>query len=117
MAEHAVYNQVRADVINRLKSNVQQRIATSDDFSKELQRIERYKEQKARDYVSLNEEEFFARRKELSAEKEDEERLKEIEDNDEMVMDLEDFYDREIMNITLDYVGMLSNVSAVASGR
>ena len=117
MAEHLIYDQVRGDILNRLRANVKQRISDSEDFGKEIERIERYKEQKARDYVSLNEEEFFARRKELSAEKEDKEKFEEIEDNDEEVMDLEDFYDREIMNITMDYIGMLSNVSAVAAGR
>ena len=114
MAEHQLYNLVRPDLLNSLRTNVKQRIDSSEDFAKEIQRIERYKEQKARDYVSLNEEEFFARRKELNAEKEDEEKFKEIDSGDEKVMDLEDFYDREIMNITLDYVGMLNGVSVAA---
>lgn len=112
MAAHAMYNQVRPDIVSQLNARVKQRINTSEEFSKEQERIERYKEQKARDFVSLNEEKFFARRKELSAEKEDKKKLEEIDSGDDVVMDLDDFYDREIMNITLDYIGMLGRVSA-----
>ena len=81
---------------------------------KAQRRIDRYKEQKERDSVSLDEEKFFARRKELSAEKEDEKNFKEIDNGDDVVFDLEDYYDKEILNITLDYLQLLSGVSVAA---
>lgn len=109
LAAHTVYSQVRPEIVNQLRSSVSQRVESSEDFAKELRRIERYKEQKERDFVSLNEEKFFARRKELNAEKEDEEKFKKIDAGEDVVINLEDFYDREILNITLDYVNLLGN--------
>lgn len=116
LAPHTVYTQVRPDIIQQLKSRVGQRVAASEEFTKELKRIERYKEQKERDFVSLNEEKFFARRKELNAEKEDEEKYKKIDAGEEEVIDLEDFYDKEILDITVDYINLLNN-NSVAAGR
>ena len=112
-ARHAMYSQVRPELVTQLRDNLGARVEASEDFAKEIRRIERYKEQKERDYVSLNEEQFFARRKELNAEKEDEEKFKKIDNSEETVIDLEDFYDREILNISLDYVRLL-NTSKVA---
>jgi carboxyl-terminal processing protease len=111
LADHATYPYVRPDIVSQLNARLQTRIAQSEDFGKEMRRIERYKEQKERDYVSLNEEEFFARRKELNAEKEDKEKFEEIDNGDDVVIDLEDFYDKEIVAVTLDYVELLQNTS------
>ena len=116
LAAHAMYTQVGADMINQLKASTSDRVKSSEEFAKELRRIERYKEQKERDFVSLNEEKFFARRKELNAEKEDEDKFKKIDGGEEEVVNLEDFYDKEILNITLDYVNLLNN-NRVAIGR
>lgn len=117
IAPHTVYGWVKPDILAELKARSTKRIGGNEDYVKEMQRIERYKEQKERESVSLNEEEFFARRKELNAEKEDEETFKEIDSGDEKVIDVEDFYDQEILNITLDYVNLLSGVSVAGTSR
>lgn len=115
MAPHMMYqaDQVRNQIVDQLNIRMQKRIDTSEDFAKDLRQIARYKEQKERDSVSLNEEKFFARRKELNADKEDEENFKKIEGGEEDVIDLEDHYDQEILRITLDYLTLLSG-NAVA---
>ena len=102
--------------MNKLKAAFNGRIAKSEDFRKDLERIQKYKEQKERDSVSLNEEKFFARRKELSADKEDEENFKKVDDGNEVVIDLEDHYNQEILQVTLDYMQLLSgsDISATA---
>jgi len=113
LAPHDVYQSDgdRNRIIGELKTRTKKRIDASEDFAKDLSRIARYKELKERDSVSLNEEEFFARRKELNVDKEDEKTFKEIDNGDEVVFDMEDHYEQEVMKITLDYLGLLSNTA------
>ena len=56
------------------RSNAERR---RDDFAKLERRIEQYQRQKAKSFVTLNEEKFFAERAEFDADKEDEANLKE----------------------------------------
>ena len=74
-ARYTAYNMIDQKIIDSLASKSQTRIAESEEFAKQLRRIERYKEQKARKMVSLNEKEFFADRAEMDAEKEEEKQL------------------------------------------
>ena len=110
MAQHMIYqpSEQRERIIDELNVRMQKRVEGSEDFAKDLRQIERYKEQKERDSVSLNEDLFFARRKELNADKEDEETMKKFESGEEPVFDLEDHYDKEVFSITLDYLGLLT---------
>ena len=110
VARHMMYqaDAMRGQIIDELNVRMLKRVDASEDFAKDLRQIERYKEQKERDYVSLNEEEFLARRKELNADKEDEENLKKIDNGEDIVFDLEDHYDQELLRITLDYLSLLS---------
>ena len=114
-APHDMYqsDNDRNRIIGELNERTKKRISASEEFAKDLKRIERYKELKERDAVSLNEEEFFARRKELNVDKEDEKTFKEIDNNDDEVIDVDDHYDQEVLKITLDYLGLLSS-NAVA---
>jgi len=81
------------------------RVNSSDKFSKRVRRIEEYVRQKNMKTVSLNEEEFLARSRELRAEKEDEKTMEEqISGNKEIQRD---FYLDEVLQITADYMSML----------
>ena len=113
VASHTEYGLVTPEIVAQLNSRSKARLSASEDFIRELRRIERYREQKERHYVSLNEEQFFARRKELDVGKENEKNFKEIQNGNEVVFDLEDYYDREVFQVTLDYV-MLVNQFSVA---
>ena len=114
VAAHANYGKVTPDILAQLNSRSKARRDASEEFAKELRRIERYKEQKEREQVSLNEEEFFARRKELDADKEDENTLKKIDAGDEVIFDLENYYDKEVFQVTLDYLALLNQVPVAA---
>ena len=88
-----------------LRQKSLQRIDSSEDFAKRRKQIENYVSQKALKKVSLNEEEFMARRKELSAEKEDEKTIEALDKNE-----IErDFFMDEVLNITSDYVELLGS--------
>ena len=96
----------RQDITSALRTKSKERIDSSDEFQKEISKINKYIELKNEKSVSLNEAKFIARRKELNAEKEDEKTIekqmlpsKEIERN---------FYLDEVLRITADYVKMLN---------
>lgn len=100
---------VNEELIGKLKTGSAARREKSEDFAKLLKNIDRYKEQKERKTVSINEKEFFARRAELDADKEDEKQLEDPGNKpvDEVVK--RDFYFNEVMAITADYVKTLQS--------
>jgi carboxyl-terminal processing protease len=98
-----------ADMKKTLQQKTNSRIKDSDDFQKQIRRIAHYVEQKNLKRVSLNEEKFLARRKELNAEKEDEKTFEEqIESGKEIERN---FYLDEVLRITSDYVDLLNKRS------
>jgi carboxyl-terminal processing protease len=80
-----------------------ERIKRSEDFQRDLRDIARYKEQKDRKYVTLNEEEFLKEREELNADKEERERIEELVDPGGNGIE-RDYYLDEAIAITLDYL-------------
>ena len=85
------------------------RTSDLEDFQKLKRRIEQYVEQKNLKKVSLNEEVFLARRKELNADKEDEKTFeKQITPGTEIERT---FYLEEVLDITSDYVELLRKQS------
>ncbi|MEM7452831.1 MAG: carboxy terminal-processing peptidase [Planctomycetota bacterium] len=106
-ASHEEYSLVPSDVLSSVRQRSQSRVNESDDFAREMRRIEQYVEQKERTSVSLNEEEFMARRAELSAEQADEDAIEEQMDNDG---DIEmTYYLEEVLKITADYMDMIKD--------
>ena len=85
---------------------------TSDEQIKRLQElardIERYRSQKDRATLTLNEDKFLADRKDLNAEKEEEKQFEEQVNGTDEVVD-RDFYFDEVLAITVDYVNSLQN--------
>lgn len=105
-ARYPRYNMVAPEIIQAVESRSKARISESEDFAKLIENIERYKAQKEKKKVSLNEEEFFAERAELDAEKEEEKQLEEqIQPDDEVIK--RDFYFNEVLAITSDYFRLL----------
>ncbi len=104
------YNMVGADALNRMREHSTGRIKTTGDFSKELERIARYQRMKDEKTISLNEEKYRARRDaERDAEKEEEKHFEDQQGNKEREIFADDFYNKEIVNITLDYLAELAN--------
>lgn len=111
-APHDMFQLTSTEIKQKLNELSQQRVNASEDFAKRKRQIQNYVEQKALKKVSLNQEEFMARRKELSAEKED---RKTFEDQVNKKEIERDYYLDEVLKITDDYIEMLpENSSAYA---
>ena len=104
-ASFAAYDFSRPDITQSLQDKSTSRLSDSEEFQKEIEKIAKYVELKALKTVSLNEEKFLARRKELNSDKEDEEVIEK-----QMVPDNEierNFYLDEVLRITTDYMDLL----------
>ncbi|TWU67056.1 MULTISPECIES: carboxy terminal-processing peptidase [Crateriforma] len=103
---HDLYSLVPRSMVDQLRRNSQMRVQQNDEFTDLLRRIELYVRQKERDTLSINEEEFKARRKELEAAEEDDKLAEEMsEPSDKIYPD--SFYYDEVMNITYEYIQAL----------
>lgn len=102
------YRMVAPQMVQALSKQSEGRIGKSEEFAKLQRNIERYKAQKAKKRVPLNEAEFVAQRAELDADKEEE---KQLEDqavaSDEVVK--RDFYFNEVLAIAADYARLLEH--------
>ena len=93
---------VPTDLVNQLRKKSAKRVEEDEDFADLLRRVELYVNQKDQETVSLEEEAFLARRKELDSQKEEEEELEQqIED---AVIFRDNYYNTEVMNIVADYI-------------
>lgn len=97
-------------ICDRLRYLSQKRLASSEDFRKVLRKIDRYKEQKARKYVTLNEEKFLKERAELNAEKEEKDTIEGLNEPNQPPI-RRDYYLDEALAITVDYLTNLGQVA------
>jgi carboxyl-terminal processing protease len=100
---HDIYSMTPSDLVSRLRKNSAVRIEKDSEFVDMLRRIELYVRQKEQNTISLVEEEFIKRRREMDAEKEDEKKAMESQMNTEIVYH-DTFYNREVLNIAFEYV-------------
>jgi carboxyl-terminal processing protease len=107
-ARYMNYSMVSPKIVQSLASGSQARISESEKFAKLLRNIERYKAQKAKKKVTLDEEEFFAERAELDADKEEEKQLEEQNNSSDEVVK-RDFYFNEVLAIAADYARLLEH--------
>ncbi len=108
-ASFSAYDFSRPEITKMLQDKSASRMNESEDFQKEIKKIAKYVELKALKTVSLNEEEFLARRKELNSDKEDDKII-----DEQMVPDKEierTFYLDEVLRITTDYMNLLGGKS------
>ncbi|MEX2317358.1 MAG: carboxy terminal-processing peptidase [Pirellulales bacterium] len=113
---HDQYQMVSADLINTLKARSQGRVTDSEYFKRELRRIDRLKEQKARKTVSLNKEKFLAERKELNAEKDLEKDYDNMNDPGRPIFEKND-YGFEALDIAVDYLELLGGNKVATAAR
>jgi carboxyl-terminal processing protease len=90
-------------VCDRLRHLSEQRLSQSEKFQEVLKDIDRYKEQKARKSVTLNEEQFLKERAELNAEKEEQETLEALNGVEQTGIQ-RNYYLDEALAITADYL-------------
>jgi len=107
-ANFAAYNMVNPTVKARLVERSANRVKESKEFAKQVARINRYKIYKEEKTVPLHEEKYLARREaERDAEEEEEKQFEDQVGSDDEVF-ADDFYNREIVEITLDYLSELA---------
>jgi carboxyl-terminal processing protease len=109
------YDAVSPAIVTALREFSAQRVAQSPEFAKRLRHIQIYREQKAKKEVPLNEKKFLARREEFDAEKDEEETLEEQAHGTTEVFK-RDFYNNEVVAITLDYLRLLGKDKVVRAG-
>ena len=72
-----------------------------------MRRIKRYEEQKDKKTVTLNREKFLAERAEMNTDKEEEGIYDKLSDPNRPVFDMENDYNKEALDITVDYLQLL----------
>ena len=92
--EHDDFQMTGKKTIEKLRKLSVQRRAKSEDFNKLATNIGKYKEQRAREKVTLNEKEFFKQRESFDADKEDEKRALEQNKDASKIFPLT-FYNKE----------------------
>jgi len=109
-------NDVDRPTIDRLRALSRERCLTSSDFQKVTARALRYRENKNRETMPLNEEKFMAL---YNADKEGGDLENEIEDEmkDDRPVVKKDFYFDETMNVTYDFVNRKNLPAAAQVGR
>ena len=89
-------------ICQQLRRLSEQRVANSEKFQKVVRNIARYKDQKAKKYITLNEAKFLKERSELNADQEEEKAIDQLLDSSVK----RDYYLDEAMAITADYLGL-----------
>jgi carboxyl-terminal processing protease len=113
--DHRVYNMVPADVLGVIRAKTKERVATNEEFLDLQRRIDSYQRQKKAKFISLNEEEFVARRKELDAQQaEEDQAIDQQTPDDEVYRDY--FYNNEVLNIVSDYTEGLRQQNLAQAG-
>ncbi len=118
VAPHRTYNMTPADLIATLRQNSTNRVTQDTEFMELMHKRELYVRIKEQTTLSLKEDEFMARRKEIDSDKEEEKEAEALEKASEIVF-RDYFYNREAINDAHDYVLGLrkQNLSSAALSR
>ncbi len=111
--KHDNYGMTKEDWVKEVKQKSQKRITADEDFQKVEKRIASFLERKNRETVSLNE---ATLKKEQEADKklEDEEQEdKKNEDGKEPPIFEDNYYNKELVHITSDYMGLAKELKTV----
>jgi carboxyl-terminal processing protease len=103
--EEVPYRQTQSvdtHLINQLSKLSTERRKESTEFQGVVRNVARYQEQKNRKTVTLNEQKFLAEREEINADKEEEKEFEDLAKQNKPVFDPENFYNREVLAITVD---------------
>jgi carboxyl-terminal processing protease len=100
------FNLVNKSIAERLSQLSVERRAKSPEFQQLLRRIARAEEQKKRKRVTLNEQKYLAERAEWNAEKDEEKLMEEMSETRKNEIK-EDYYLKEVLAITGDYLHLL----------
>ncbi|QDT26010.1 carboxy terminal-processing peptidase [Gimesia panareensis] len=117
VAPHESLGMVSPKILDQLKQASTKRVVADKDFKETQEEIDKYLKKKNQKTISLVE---ATRRKEMSNDKDKEEKekkKKEEEEKKDSAADKDifkkDFYNDEILNITVDYMNVLKNMNTV----
>jgi carboxyl-terminal processing protease len=94
-------------LVAQLKAHSDARIKATEKFQKLAQDIERFKEQKAKKMVTLNEQKFL---QEMNPDKEEEKKFEELADQEKNNIE-RTYYLEEVLDIAVDYANQLYQVA------
>ncbi len=114
-AKHDVYGMVPRDLIGVLRKNSQGRVSEDKEFADLIRRVDLYVKQKEENSVSLAEDKFMERRKQLDSQKQEEDVVMEEEKNKEVIF-LDNYYNREVINIAHEYIDGLRQQNLAKAG-
>jgi carboxyl-terminal processing protease len=100
---HHVYNMTPGNLLETLRRNSIERVGKNPEFMQLMRRREIYVRVKDEKTLSLKEDEFMARRKEMDAQKEVEKQELELEKANEIIF-RDYYYNREALNVAHDYI-------------
>ena len=110
--------QVTDAIVSQLQTKSEARLATDKDFTQINRLITKYLERKNDKTISLNESVLRAEEDELKQEqKEEEEAVKQANGGDKKDIFPEDFYNKELVNISVDYLEELRSLQAARSQK
>lgn len=112
-ARYEKMNLANGAIISQIRAHSEARRQGIEDFAKLDRNIARYRMQKDRKTVSVNEGAFFAERAELDADREEEKQLEEETDEKEIIK--RTYYVDEVLAITADYLNALRHNKLVGS--
>lgn len=105
--EFKKFNMTNKATVDRLAALSLQRTSASPDFQKVVKNIARYKAQKDRKYVTLNEKKFMEERAEINADKEEEKQIEKMSDSSAAGIE-RNYYLNEAMALTVDYLQLFA---------
>jgi carboxyl-terminal processing protease len=110
---HDNYRSATPTIIEQLKNRSAARVAESEFFIKENERIQELIKRQEDPMVTLNKEKFLAEREKVNSEKDQEELFEDMEDEDRPVFPPTP-YNEEVISISLDYLDLLDAQSVAA---
>ncbi len=109
------YNYAAPAIRDRLRQLSQQRVQTSEKFQKVNRNIARFKEQKAKKFITLNEAKFLKEWADLSADKEEEKAIEKHSELNGTTIE-RDYYLDEALAIVADYVNLSRTANVQNAG-
>lgn len=110
--------QVTDAIVSQLQKTSETRLSSDKDFTQINHLIAKYLERKNDKAISLNESVLRAEEEELKQEqKEEEEAVKQANGGDKKDIFPEDFYNKELVNISLDYLDLLRSLKTAKTGK
>ena len=110
--------QVTDAIVSQLQQTSETRLSTDKDFTQINRLIAKYLERKNDKTISLNESVLRAEEEEMKQEqKEEEEAIKQANGGEKKDIFPEDFYNKELVNISIDYLELLRSLQTAKTGK